>query len=231
VSHAATLRARLLGREGGRTAVAALAVAAVCTMLFGELSESLPEAELRDADERVAASLRHHAAASLTALAHASSLAGSAHVLAAVGLTAGVSLLARRRVLDSALVALALVGAELINAALKNLFERPRPSMSDPLATAGGFSFPSGHAMASTALLATLALVVTRGRPAQTRLAAFGMAAALVGAIGLSRVYLGVHYPTDVAAGWSAGLAWASVSVLLLSLVRVYRSSSRGDPP
>jgi membrane-associated phospholipid phosphatase len=203
--------------------VAALAVAAACTILFGELSESLAESELRFADERGAAALRHHAGASVTALAHVSSVAGSAQVLAALALTAGVWLLARRRVLDAALVALALVGAEVLNAVLKNLFERPRPSISDPLATAAGFSFPSGHAMASMALFATLAVVLTRGRSARTRLAAFSMAAAVVGAIGLSRVYLGVHYPTDVAAGWSAGLAWAAVSVLLLSLVRVVR--------
>jgi undecaprenyl-diphosphatase len=203
--------------------MAALAVAAACTIVFGELSESLAEAEVRDADERAAAALRHHAAASVTALAHVSSLAGSAQVLAGLALTAGVWLLARRRALDAALVALALVGAEVINALLKNLFERPRPSISEPLATAAGFSFPSGHAMASMALVAMLALILTRGRSSQTRLAAFSVAAAVVGAIGLSRVYLGVHYPTDVAAGWSAGLAWAAVSVLLISLVRVVR--------
>jgi membrane-associated phospholipid phosphatase len=207
VSEAAALASPSLRDESRHTALASLAVAAACTVLFAMLSDSLEEAAVQGADQRAAVALRHNAAMSVTALARAASFAGSAQVLAALALTSSAWLVARRRPLDAAVVVLALGGGQVINAVLKNAFERPRPSISDPLETAAGFSFPSDHAMASMALLATLALVFTRGRSARTRLAAFGTAAAFVGSIGLSRVYLGVHFPTDVAAGWSAGLA------------------------
>jgi membrane-associated phospholipid phosphatase len=219
VSQAATVAARPFRAGGRRTAPWALALAAACSITFGVLWAGLEGAEVRHADVRATAWLGDQAAGSITALANASSFVGSAQTLAAAALTAAAWLVVRRRALDAALVVVALAGAEVINAVLKNAFERPRPSLSEPLATASGFSFPSGHAMASTALYATLALVLTRGRSMRTRLTAMGTVAALVGAIGLSRVYLGVHFPTDVAAGWSAGLAWAAAGVALLSLV------------
>lgn len=117
------------------------------------LWNSLEGAEVRHADQRATAWLGDQAAGSITALAKMSSFVGSAQTLAAAALTAAAWLVVRRRALDAALVVVALAGAEVINAALKNAFERPRPSLSEPLATASGFSFPSGHAMASTALV------------------------------------------------------------------------------
>jgi undecaprenyl-diphosphatase len=229
VSDAATLASRSLRDESRRTALAALALAAACTVLFATLGHSLEAAEVLHADERAVAEVRQHAVASVSAVAHALSFVGSSQMLALVALTAVAVLLARRRPHDATLVVLALAGAEIINAVLKNAFERPRPSIHDPLETAAGLSFPSGHAMASMALFAALAFVLMRGRSARTRMAAVGVAATLVGAIGLSRIYLGVHFPTDVAAGWSAGLAWAAVSVLLLSLVRAVRTPAPLD--
>jgi membrane-associated phospholipid phosphatase len=224
MSDAATLTPpRMLPDQSRRTALSALAVAAACSVLFATVWDGLREADVLHADERAVAELRHHAVASVTGVAQASSFVGGSQMLALLALTAAAWLAARRRMLDAMLVLLALGGAKLLNAVLKNGFERPRPSIHDPLDTAAGFSFPSGHAMASMALFATLAFVLTRGRSAPIRFTVFGMAAALVGAIGLSRVYLGVHFPSDVAAGWSAGLAWAAVTVLLSSLVRSFR--------
>jgi undecaprenyl-diphosphatase len=99
-------------------------------------------------------------------------------------------------------------GAGLLNLLLKLSFARPRPALWSRLAAASGYSFPSGHAMASAAVYVALAMVVAASRPS-ARAAVAVVAGVLVVAIGVSRVYLGVHYPSDVLAGWILGVIWA----------------------
>ena len=85
------------------------------------------------------------------------------------------------------------------------------PSFPDPLASETSFSFPSGHSSVAIAFYGALALVLARLLPRwRARLALALAAAALVAVIGLSRLYLGVHYLSDVLAGFAAGLAWFS---------------------
>ena len=94
--------------------------------------------------------------------------------------------------------------------ALKALVHRPRPTVVEHWATVHDLSFPSGHSASSAVVylsLAALASQLVRGQAARRTLLA--IAIALVGAIGVSRVYLGVHWPTDVLAGWSFGTLWA----------------------
>jgi membrane-associated phospholipid phosphatase len=111
--------------------------------------------------------------------------------------------------------------------ALKAAFERPRPAFSDPIATASGFSFPSGHAMVSLTVYGALAFVIvatTKSRRA--RVLVLATAAALVLAIGFSRLYLGVHYVSDVLAAYGAGIAWLMLCGLgLLGALRLSRSA------
>lgn len=99
-------------------------------------------------------------------------------------------------------------GATAINMLLKVMFQRPRPLLWEPLVHESSYSFPSGHAMVSMALAATLVswLWYTRWR-----YVAMAAGAAYVLTVGLSRVYLGVHYPTDIIAGWCVSLAWVIV--------------------
>src|SRR5918996_209216 len=154
---------------------------------------------------------------------------GSTLVLALLAATAAAYLLRRERGRDAALVVVAFVGAQLLTWILKATFERPRPSFGDPVATAGWFSFPSGHALSSIALYGALAYLLTgavRSRRAQA--AGFAGVALLVAAIGFSRLYLGVHYLTDVLAGYSAGLAWLLFATALLR-VRVRRTRAERD--
>jgi undecaprenyl-diphosphatase len=115
------------------------------------------------------------------------------------------------------LCALALaVGAEqLIVAGLKGLLERPRPAAHDAFAHAAGFSLPSGHAAASAVLLGLLAWTLApRVRPA-LGLAVMAGACSFVLLMGASRVALGVHYPSDVMAGWLTGAAIAAAAWVL----------------
>ncbi|HYC60437.1 MAG TPA: serine hydrolase [Thermoanaerobaculia bacterium] len=103
----------------------------------------------------------------------------------------------------------------LINLGLKALFERARPDLAEALRQAHGYSFPSGHAMGSMVVLGALAYVVLHFRW-QWRMRALlaSLLLASVVAIGISRVYLGVHWISDIAAGYAAGLMWLVIATL-----------------
>lgn len=109
----------------------------------------------------------------------------------------------------------------LLNLALKEAIQRPRPDFVDVLTVAGGWSFPSGHAMTSLVFYAGLLHALVRRHPSR-RFALFmvPMTAAVIAAVGLSRVYLGVHYPSDVLAGYAAGAAWLGFARLALTRAR-----------
>ena len=120
----------------------------------------------------------------------------------------------RRR--SALVVLLAAVAGEIINSALKSLFLRPRPEVVPHLRLAYDTSFPSGHAMQSAIIYLTLGAMLMRlvsGR--LTKIYCLTVAILATALVGVSRVYLGVHYPTDVLAGWTIGLVWASVCWLV----------------
>lgn len=166
-------------------------------------------------DNAVAAWLHGHATGFTTGVLRTVTQLGGASVLLMITVLAVLALLLRRRVAHAALMAAALAGGEGLNLALKAAIERPRPRFSDPLATAAGFSFPSGHAMVSLTVYGALAfLVATRVGSRRARVAVLGSALALVAAIGFSRIYLGVHYLSDVVAAYCAGLAWLTLCTL-----------------
>ena len=109
---------------------------------------------------------------------------------------------------------------------VKVIVERPRPEANDALAQAHGFSFPSAHSATSVAVYATIAFILIRAsRQAHSRVAVASFAGALVLGVGLSRVLLGAHYPTDVLAGWAFGALLASLCWLVATRVPVPRLS------
>jgi undecaprenyl-diphosphatase len=121
----------------------------------------------------------------------------------------------RHGAIGAGVIGLAALAVEII----KSTVARERPEVLDPILVERGFSFPSGHASLSMVAYGILAVLVSRSylsRP--TQLAVFGVVVALVFLIGLSRVWLGVHYPSDVIAGWVAGA----------TVVLVYASFTRG---
>ncbi|WP_395298193.1 phosphatase PAP2 family protein [Kitasatospora hibisci] len=103
-----------------------------------------------------------------------------------------------------------LLAGELVRRSLMEAFGRPRPPRLDWATTAGGFSFPSGHAFTSAVSAGLLAMAVARARPTAARAAAAGAALFAV-AIGLSRVYLGVHWPLDVLGSWLLAAGWLAI--------------------
>ena len=117
-------------------------------------------------------------------------------------------LLALRRRMDAAWIAIALIGATLLSTGLKQWLHRPRPELVPHLARVTSLSFPSGHAMVSSAVYLTLAIMLGEAQPALRRYLVL-LAVTLVVLIGCTRIYLGVHWPSDVLAGWAFGSAWA----------------------
>ena len=110
---------------------------------------------------------------------------------------------------DLLLFVLVVGGAQLLDILFKNLFHRPRPLFVDPVTTAIGFSFPSGHAMGAFVFYGLLAYLLMRNNTTLlTRIMISLIFILVVGLIGFSRIYLGVHFPSDVLGGYIAGLAW-----------------------
>ncbi len=111
----------------------------------------------------------------------------------------------RRRYRDGLFFGLSIIGALILNLAAKNYFGRVRPDLWTSIAPEVSFSFPSGHAMASVALgVAVMVLLWTT----RWRWWAIAGASLFIVLVGVSRIYLGVHFPSDILAGWSAGTAW-----------------------
>lgn len=144
-----------------------------------------------------------HAVKDITAL-------GGVTVLALMtGLTTAYLLLSRRFSI-AIFTACSILGGWLVSSALKIAIARPRPDIVPHLVDVSDLSFPSGHAMLSAVTYLTLGALLSRTQktPA-TRLFMIGTALFLTLIIGISRIFLGVHYPTDVLGGWCAGAAWA----------------------
>jgi undecaprenyl-diphosphatase len=134
----------------------------------------------------------------------------------------GLAILAVRRHWQGFLtLALSVAATEAGVQAVKLLVERPRPPAADALTQASGFSFPSGHAATAVAVYAVLALLLARGCCGRRRAVLLIAGGLVVLAVGASRVYLGVHYPTDVLAGWLTGAALALTSWLIATRVRI----------
>lgn len=135
---------------------------------------------------------------------------GSTTMLTALPVLATAYLFWRRQRRAAAYVACASLGGLVLILLLKHLFGRPRPDVVPHLVQVTSTSFPSGHSMMSAVIYLSLAVLLFEAA-GRRRMKAFliPLALALSGLIGLSRVYLGVHYPTDVVGGWAAGTAWA----------------------
>ena len=206
-----------------------LALAVCAGGLFGflEVMEVL-EGDGRHVDEAVLLALRNPAdpadplgPAWLELTMRDITALGGIPVLGLLSLLALGWLVLRRRWRSVTLLLLALPGGLLVNTLLKRGFDRPRPSLVAHLVEVETSSFPSGHAMLSAIGFLTLGALLAGGAE-RRRERGYILAAAVVLtlAVGGSRVYLGVHWPSDVLAGWCLGAAWATGCWLLLDLAR-----------
>jgi membrane-associated phospholipid phosphatase len=201
----------------GVTLGGGLLLLALSVWAFAAIADAMTDGET-GYDETFAEWLHARASDPLTEFFEAVTTLGNGVVLAAVTVLAAALLLRRGHRRESLLVALAFTGAEIVSYSLKLGFRRDRPFFTDPLASETTFSFPSGHSTVSLAVYGALAVVLARRLRGGARLAALGGAAVLVSLIGFSRLYLGVHFLTDVLAGFAAGTAWLAACVVTLDL-------------
>jgi membrane-associated phospholipid phosphatase len=118
---------------------------------------------------------------------------------------------------------IAVAGNAALNSVLKAVFERARPVHDQAVTLADGWSFPSGHASAAVVAYGMLAYVLIRSVPRAWHLPALLLAVTAAFAVGCSRVFLQVHYATDVAAGFASGTAWLACCIASMELRRHYR--------
>jgi undecaprenyl-diphosphatase len=150
-----------------------------------------------------------------TALLDLTALGGSTVLGLMVTAVVGFLVL-QERYRTALVVAVTSASGELLNMVMKNLFLRPRPDVVPHLRDVASSSFPSGHAMESAIIYLTLGAMLMRVAERRlTKVYCLGWALLLTFLVGMSRVYLGVHYPTDVLAGWIMGFVWASICWLV----------------
>lgn len=147
-------------------------------------------------------------------------------VLPAAFLSAAIFALYGRR-LSALLLVVATCGSLLLTTVLKDVFERARPELVDSGYTASFYSFPSGHATVAVGFYGTLALLLAYNLGGVYRWTIAAGGALLVVLIGFSRLYLGVHYPTDILAGYLSALLWISTVGTVLLVLHKLR---RGEP-
>jgi len=214
----------------GLELLAGLAILTASAWAFAALADNVVEGDT-SVDTRLADWLHDHASSGWTEFFEAVTFLGNAPTLAFVTLVASVVLWRKGQTAELQLLLLAAVGTQILTIGLKLGFERERPFFADPLATESTYSFPSGHASVSLAVYGTLGFIVARHlSDRRARIAVLAGAAVLVLLIGFSRLYLGVHFLTDVIAGFTIGLAWVTLCAVLLHLrvrLRARRQTSR----
>ena len=214
-----TNRLSWLKRMGWGEAILLLAalLLVVVAHAFLELADDVGEGDTQEFDEWALRSLRRADDPALPigppwlreVGVDFTALGSIAVLLVMTAAVVGFLLLQRKRRM-ALLVTVAVAGGMLLNTGLKQVFARDRPSVVPHLREVTTPSFPSGHAAASAVVYLTLgALLAGYVKGRYTRAYVLAVAMALTALVGASRVYLGVHYPTDVLAGWSVGLMWA----------------------
>ncbi|WP_196814663.1 phosphatase PAP2 family protein [Nocardia sp. BMG111209] len=193
----------------------ALAVIALLTAGVAELTDNVVD---RDGATGIDATTLDwvipHRTGWLTAIAKTISDLGDTTTMAAVAIAACAWFAYRRRWPQFLLTGVAAAGAGIIVLALKTIVGRQRPPMVDRLVLETNQSYPSGHTLGSTVVIGVLtALVVLAMRRRSAAVAAVAAATVFVLLVGVSRLYLGVHWPTDVLAGWAIGALWTTVCV------------------
>jgi undecaprenyl-diphosphatase len=197
--------------------------ASILLFVFLRLASEVIEGETMAFDTKILQALRSPADPSMplgppwieNALLDLTAIGGTT-ILTLVALAVVGFLLLQARYRTALVVALTTTSGELVNGVLKSAFNRPRPSIVPHLRTAFSTSFPSGHAMESAIVYLTLGAILMRAAESRfTKAYILGVAVLLTMLVGVSRVYLGVHYPTDVIGGWIIGFVWASICWLV----------------
>jgi len=216
---AGRLREWLKPRTGARGSlplrlVVLLACAVAATVVFVVLAEAVVEGNADGVDQTITLAIRRLDSPTFDHVMRTFTWIGAGKNLAVIVTLVALVCLAKRRRLLAVVLGASAGAAHGLNVLLKAVFARPRPELFDEIARPTDYSFPSGHAMSAMAVYGGIAAVIIYLYP-RSRPWVVPIAAVLIVAIGVSRVYLGVHWPFDVLAGFAAGVPFVLVTVHL----------------
>jgi len=199
------------------------AIAIVCTWAFSEIAQKVSAGTTQPFDDAVMRWIAAHQYKPVqSAMLEITSL-GTGTVVAMIVFVAAMFLWLNQHKHSAALLLVATFGGLILDNLLKIGFNRPRPHVFEWGTYAMSSSFPSGHAMSSVIVYGTVAYLAARlQRNARSRWLTMCFAAFIIACICASRVYLGVHYPSDILAGLIIGLAWAGFCMAVLEAAQLY---------
>lgn len=193
----------------GSVLFAGLMIAVATLFFFGWIANEVAKGDTANFDDAVRNYIHSFASPALTNLMHIASFLGSTIFLIIFGTIIVVFFLFLKRRRPAAIFAITTVGSGILISTLKLLFKRSRPEPFFDAILPASFSFPSGHSLGALCFYLALAAIITvriENRVAQ--IATWLAAVLIVLLIGISRIYLGVHFPSDVIAGYAVGLIW-----------------------
>jgi undecaprenyl-diphosphatase len=208
----ALIRPRL--ERAGAALVVGFLAGLLALYVFADVAEDVLSQETQHVDDAVLAWMQSIATPQLDVFMEIMSACGTIGIIV-VGAVALVVLALQRRWLAAVSLVIVTAGAQLLNNVLKDLFARTRPAPIGPtLIPAQQWSFPSGHAMVSAAFYFYIGYLCWKGLRGWARYIVCGLLLVLVLLIGISRLYLGLHFLSDVIAGYAAGFVWADAVIV-----------------
>ena len=205
-------------------------IAIAGTWGFAELSKLVMRGHTQAFDDTVLRWMERHQTPWLESAMLEITMLGTWIVVLSIVSIAALFLWLTRHRYSAALLLVATAGGIGLNNVLKVGFSRPRPQIFEWGTTVASWSFPSGHAMSATVVYMTVAYLAARLQKRHVaRLATLAVAAAIVAAICFSRLYLGVHYPSDVLAGVIIGLSWAAFCMATLEAIQRFAKRNAKD--
>lgn len=193
----------------------AFGIAFASVLAFVRIAREVVEGETSEMDRTVELAIHSLQSPVMGRVMRAFTFLGSPFAVIPLATVVVVWAVRRKELRAAVAFFVVLVMTEVLNVVLKHTFERARPTLFQEIATLHSYSFPSGHAMAAAAVYGTMGVVVSRLAPTHRKPLVFGLPV-LILMIGLSRVYLGVHWPSDVLAGFAAGAFLALAAALTL---------------
>jgi len=221
---------RLIARHAGNAytvfgifLLSGTAIAVAGTWAFSELAERVRKGSTQPFDDAIMHWVGAHQNPHVTAVMLEITALGTGTVVGMIVLITGMFLWLNHHRHSAVLLAVATLGGLILDNLLKIGFNRPRPQVFEWGTHASSSSFPSGHAMSSVIVYGTVAYLAARlQHNLRARLLTFVLAGIIVIMISISRVYLGVHYPSDILAGILIGTAWAGFCMAVLEAAQLY---------
>ncbi|MEB3831540.1 phosphatase PAP2 family protein [Phormidium sp. CCY1219] len=199
----------------------------LCIWGFFEIAEEVLEQETTAMDTEVLLMFKDLHTPLLDRLVTAITFLGDPRLLSVVCFLLGIALVRRGMKAEATTIAIAAIGSVLLNTVLKKVFSRARPELWERILDVSSYSFPSGHALVSLVIYGIFGYLLSTQFPRWRVWVAIGTLGLII-PIGLSRLYLGVHWPTDIVAGYTAGMVWLMACIISLEIWRQSRGFFQG---